>query len=127
MFFELLFFFKYSLLSLLFSILLLILGKICGIFYTYYDAEKQSVYECGFESFSLNPVFKKFEIEFLIISLFFLIFDLEIIFLLPWVINYSLAGFAGFCTIFSFLLILLIGFFIEYFRGVFNWNLIAKK
>lgn len=45
------------------------------------DFNKNSVYECGFQSFNEN--ISSFNIQYYIIAILFLIFDLEIMFLLP--------------------------------------------
>lgn len=45
------------------------------------DFNKNSVYECGFQSF--NEDISNFNIQYYIIAILFLIFDLEIMFLLP--------------------------------------------
>jgi NADH-quinone oxidoreductase subunit A len=49
------------------------------------DYEKHSAYECGFEPFGDARSF--FDIHFYTIGLLFIIFDLEIVFLIPFVIN----------------------------------------
>ena len=84
------------------------------------NQEKLSVYECGFSPFSDSR--NKFEVKFYIISILFIIFDLEIVFLFPWVIVLNNLGFLGFFSIILFLFILLIGFIYEWFRGALNWN-----
>jgi len=88
------------------------------------DREKGSSYECGFEPF--EDARTNFDIHFYIIGILFLIFDLEIAFLYPWV--YSVVSenifYAGnlFC-LFLFLSILGIGFIYEWRRNVLTWIL----
>ena len=48
------------------------------------DKEKLSTYECGFENFGNAK--KKFDIRFYLVSILFIIFDLEIAFLFPWAV-----------------------------------------
>jgi NADH:ubiquinone oxidoreductase subunit 3 (subunit A) len=103
------------------------LANLFGSFFINNSIEKNSVYECGFDTFSLNPIIKNFEIEFLLIALLFLIFDLEIMLLIPWILFYSHLGIFGYLIFLIFLIILLIGFLIEYFRGILHWNLAIKK
>ena len=47
-----------------------------------YDSEKLSAYECGFQPF--EDTRNKFDIKFYLVSILFIIFDLEIAFLFPW-------------------------------------------
>jgi len=73
-----------------------------------YDIEKNSAYECGFEPFEDSRI--KFDIKFYLISILFIIFDLEVIFLFPWAVSLHKIGSFGYFTMIIFLLILLIGF-----------------
>ena len=73
--------------------------------------EKISVYECGFEPFEDTRI--KFDIKFYLVSILFIIFDMEIVFLFPWILVASNIGFFGFFIILIFLIILFIGFFYE--------------
>lgn len=84
------------------------------------DEEKLSAYECGFEPFINARI--KFDITFVLIALLFLVFDIEIIFLIPWVISYEQTGFLSYCSILFFIIILFLGFMIEWFRGVLDWD-----
>jgi len=91
-----------------------------GFFFFFFKEngfEKISVYECGFEPFSGNVVFYKFSIDFLIIALLFLIFDVELFVLLPWLLAYPVLGIFGYVIFLLFLLILFFGWSIEYCRG----------
>jgi NADH:ubiquinone oxidoreductase subunit 3 (subunit A) len=56
--------------------------------------EKQTAYECGFEPFDDGK--KSFDIQFYIIGVLFLIFDLEVVFLFPWALSLSHIGIFGF-------------------------------
>ena len=58
------------------------------------NVEKASAYECGFEPFDESK--KSFDIQFYIVGVLFLIFDLEVAFLFPWSISLQSAGFFGF-------------------------------
>jgi NADH:ubiquinone oxidoreductase subunit 3 (subunit A) len=51
------------------------------------DIEKGSVYECGFEPFHISA--EGIEIHFLVVALLFIIFDLEIIFLVPLILTFG--------------------------------------
>ena len=83
-----------------------------------YITLKSSIYECGFEGFSNFK--ENFDLRYFIIGILFLIFDIEIIFLIPISINFLFLGFFGFWLVFFFILILLIGFIYEWKKGSLN-------
>jgi len=83
------------------------------------DAEKTSTYECGFEPFS-NPR-NTFDIHFYLVCLLFIIFDLEIVFLLPWALTYSFLTVSSFFIVLVFLTLLLFGFVFEWIKGALSW------
>ena len=72
------------------------------------DSEKLSAYECGFEAF--DDARSKFDVKFYLVSILFIIFDLEIAFLFPWAISLGNIGLLGFTSMMIFLFILTIGF-----------------
>jgi NADH-quinone oxidoreductase subunit A len=84
------------------------------------DKEKLSSYECGFEAFD-SPR-NKFDIRFYLISILFIIFDLEIAFLFPWSIVLKEIGVFGFWSMIFFLIVLTIGFAYEWKRGALDWE-----
>lgn len=76
------------------------------------DSEKLSPYECG-----INPMSdarRKFSVQFFLVGLLFLIFDLEVIFLFPWALSLFHVSFYGFWVAIIFLVILTIGFVYEF-------------
>jgi NADH:ubiquinone oxidoreductase subunit 3 (subunit A) len=75
------------------------------------DYEKHSAYECGFEPFGDARSF--FDIHFYTIGLLFIIFDLEIVFLIPFAINIDQTSVLGYANFLIFMLILLVGFYYE--------------
>ena len=75
------------------------------------DKEKLSSYECGFNPFSDSR--NEFAIKFYLIAILFIIFDLEISFLFPFILCLDLIGNIGIFAMFIFLFILTIGFIYE--------------
>jgi len=84
------------------------------------DAEKCSVYECGFEAFEDSRM--KFNVRFYLIAILFIIFDLEIAFLFPWAVVLGKIGMTGFVAMVIFLTILVIGFIYEWKKGALEWE-----
>lgn len=84
------------------------------------DPEKNSAYECGFEAF--GDARNKFDVRFYLVSLLFIIFDLEIAFLFPWAISLGKIGVFGFWSMMVFLGVLTVGFIYEWKKGALDWE-----
>jgi NADH-quinone oxidoreductase subunit A len=82
------------------------------------DYEKHSSYECGFEPFGDARSF--FDIHFYTIGLLFIIFDLEIVFLVPFVVNIEFTTGFAYISFYAFMVILLTGFYYEWALGLLN-------
>ena len=54
------------------------------------DPEKLSAYECGFNAF--DDARMKFDVRFYLVSILFIIFDLEVAFLFPWAVAFKEVG-----------------------------------
>jgi NADH-ubiquinone oxidoreductase chain 3 len=74
--------------------------------------EKDSAFECGFHSFAYQNRMQ-FSISFFIFALLFLIFDLEILLVYPYVVSAYFNGFYGLVFMLGFFLILTLGFVYE--------------
>src|SRR5262249_11633607 len=84
------------------------------------DPEKLSAYECGFNPF--DDARMKFDVRFYLVSLLFIIFDLEVAFLFPWAITLKEVGVFGFWSMMVFLAVLTIGFIYEWRKGALEWD-----
>jgi NADH-quinone oxidoreductase subunit A len=109
MFIEYILILKYFLFCLLISLILFFVSFFFVIQLS--NVEKISIYECGFNPF--NDSRNKFEVRFYIVAILFLVFDLEIVFLFPWVILLDVLTFFSFFIMLIFLFILIIGFVYE--------------
>lgn len=85
-----------------------------------YNVEKTAIYECGFDPISDSR--DKFEVRYYMLAILFIVFDIELMFMWPWVISLSFLGFSSFLFMFFFLLILTIGFFFEWSSGALEWR-----
>src|ERR1700741_5388149 len=65
------------------------------------DKEKVSAYECGFNAF--DDARMKFDVRFYLVSILFIIFDLEVAFLFPWAITLGDTGQFAFWSMMAFL------------------------
>jgi NADH-quinone oxidoreductase subunit A len=84
------------------------------------DTEKRSEYECGFEPFD-SATRLPFDVHFYLVGILFLIFDVEIALLFPWVTGLRIIGWSGFYLMLGFLLLLSLGFLYEWKRGALIW------
>lgn len=84
------------------------------------DPEKVSAYECGFNAF--DDARMKFDVRFYLVSILFIIFDLEIAFLFPWAVSLRDIGAPGFWAMMVFLGILVVGFLYEWKKGALDWE-----
>ena len=84
------------------------------------DPEKLSAYECGFNAF--DDARMKFDVRFYLVSILFIIFDLEVAFLFPWAVSFSKIGMLGFWSMMVFLAVLTIGFAYEWKKGALEWD-----
>ncbi len=82
--------------------------------------EKLSAYECGFEAF--DDARRRFDVRFYLVSILFIIFDLEVAFLFPWAVSLSDIGVFGFLSMLGFLAVLTVGFIYEWNKGALDWE-----
>ncbi len=88
------------------------------------DSEKLSAYECGFNAF--DDARMKFDVRFYLVSILFIIFDLEVAFLFPWAVSIWDLGQGGmvfaFWSMMAFLAVLTVGFIYEWKKGALEWQ-----
>lgn len=84
------------------------------------NAEKYSQYECGFAPF--EGARAKFDVRFYLVAILFILFDLEVAFLLPWAVVFRELGNAAFWAMLAFLGLLLLGFAYEWRKGALEWE-----
>ena len=79
------------------------------------DREKLTAYECGFNPFEDSR--NEFDVRFYLVAILFLIFDIEISFLFPFIASFHCINFIGLYSMFFFLFILTVGFVYEWQKG----------
>ena len=88
------------------------------------DPEKLSAYECGYNAF--DDARMKFDVRFYLVSILFIIFDLEVAFLFPWATSLMKlpheAQVFAFWSMMAFLGVLTVGFIYEWKKGALEWE-----
>jgi len=81
--------------------------------------EKGSSYECGFEPF--GGAHSIFNIQYFIVGILFMIFDLEVAYLFAWALHLGSLPWFSFWVVIGFLVLLIIGFVYEWKQGALDW------
>ncbi len=81
---------------------------------------KLSPYECGMES--TGDPWVQFRVQYYIYGLLFVIFDVEVVFIVPWAIVWKGLGPVVFVEMVLFLAILVVGLLYAWKRGVLEWD-----
>ena len=92
------------------------------------DQEKVSTYECGFNAF--DDARMKFDVQFYIVAILFIIVDLDVAFLFPWAVtlfNPTLGAdrdfqIFAFWSMFVFIGVFAVGFLYEWKKGALEWR-----
>ncbi len=80
---------------------------------------KLTIYECGPEV-TKQP--NTISTQFYLIALLFILFDVEIIFMFPWAIDFKILGWFGFAEMILFILLLTVGFIYAWKKGALEWH-----
>lgn len=84
------------------------------------DAEKSSIYECGFDPY--EDARNEFDVRFYLVAILFIIFDLETVFFFPWCISLSYMNSTAFWAMGDFIVELMVGYIYAWRIGALNWN-----
>ena len=84
------------------------------------ETEKLSVYECGFEPYEDSR--HKFNINFYIVAILFVIFDIEAMYLFSWAVSISSLDLIGFWSMVDFIIELGVGFLYVLYLGALDWE-----
>ena len=80
---------------------------------------KTTIYECGPEV-TKQP--NTISVQFYLMALLFILFDVEIIFMFPWAVDFKVLGWFGFVEMILFILLLVIGFIYAWKKGALEWH-----
>jgi len=81
---------------------------------------KLDPFECGIESQGNARI--PFNIKYFLVAILFVLFDVEVIFMYPWAVNFKELEIAGFVEMMIFIALLLVGFFYLIKKGALNWE-----
>jgi NADH-quinone oxidoreductase subunit A len=82
--------------------------------------EKLETFECGIESQGNARI--PFSVKYFLAAILFVLFDVEVIFLYPWAVDFRSLGLAGFWEMISYMAVILIGFFYILKKGALKWD-----
>lgn len=81
---------------------------------------KDASFECGIESLGNARI--PFSVKYFLVAILFVLFDVEVIFLYPWAINFKELGIEGMVKMVIFMLLLLVGFFYIIKKKALDWE-----
>jgi NADH-quinone oxidoreductase subunit A len=81
---------------------------------------KDAIFECGIESQG-NARFP-FSVKYFLVAILFVLFDVEVIFMYPWAVNFKELGWVGIIEMFSFIALLLVGFYYLKAKKALKWE-----
>ncbi len=77
-------------------------------------------FECGIEG--MGNARSPFSVKYFLIAILFVLFDVEVIFMYPWAVNFKELGKAGFLEMFLFMMLVLAGFIYIILKGALKWD-----
>jgi NADH-quinone oxidoreductase subunit A len=96
------------------------------LFLSYYlsvqnpESEKLSTYECGFEPY--EDARHKFSVNFYVVAILFIVFDIESMYLFPWSVSLSQIDIVGFWSMIDFIIELGVGYIYVIYMGALDWD-----
>lgn len=81
---------------------------------------KDASFECGVPQYGNARI--PFSVKYFLVAILFVIFDIEVIFMYPWAVNFRELGMDGFLKMLMFMGLLLIGFYYVIKKGALEWE-----
>jgi len=85
-----------------------------------HSKSKDKNFECGIESVGNARI--PFSVKYFLVAILFVLFDVEVIFLYPWAVNFKELGVEGMIKMVIFMTLLLIGFFYIIKKKALEWE-----
>lgn len=105
-------------LSTIFAFLVVVIGHLFGPKRP--TARKSAPYESGMKP--IGPGTRRMPVRFYLIAVLFILFDIEVVFFLPWAVVFRQLGLFGLIEMFVFILILLVGYVYAWKKGALEWD-----
>jgi NADH-quinone oxidoreductase subunit A len=87
-----------------------------------FNKAKLDAYECGIEPTPQPVGGGRFPVKFYLTAMLFIVFDIEIIFLYPWAVNFGMLGVFGFVEMVLFIVTVFVAFAYVWRRGGLDWD-----
>ena len=84
------------------------------------SARKSETYESGMKP--IGPGTRRMPVRFYMVAVLFILFDIEVVFFLPWAVVFRQLGVPGLIEMFVFILILLVGYVYAWKMGALDWD-----
>jgi len=81
---------------------------------------KLGVYECGMEP--ITSARERFSVKFYMVAMLFILFDIEIVFMYPWAVQFQSLGLNGLIAMILFMVLLFAGFIYVLKKGALKWD-----
>jgi len=81
---------------------------------------KLDTFECGIEPQGNSRL--PFNVKYFLVAILFVLFDVEVIFMYPWAVNFIKLGMFGFIEMIIFIFLLMLGFLYIIKKGALNWE-----
>ena len=85
-----------------------------------YSKAKLENFECGIEG--MGNARSPFSVKYFLIAILFVLFDVEVIFMYPWAVNFKELGKDGFIEMLLFMVLVLVGFIYILLKGALKWD-----
>jgi len=83
-------------------------------------SRKSAPYESGMRP--IGPGTRRIPVHFYLVAVLFILFDIEVVFFLPWAVVFKRLGLFGLIEMFIFILILLVGYVYAWKKGALEWE-----
>ena len=84
------------------------------------NREKHSSYESGMEP--IRSAHERFSVKYYMVAVLFILFDIEVVFMYPWAVQYRNLGLFGFVEMVVFIVILMVGYVYILKKGALRWD-----
>lgn len=100
------------------SVVVLFMSRVLGPYRP--NRRKLTPYESGMTP--IGPAQRRIPVKFYLVAVLFIIFDVEVIFFLPWAVVFRDLGLFALAVMGFFLIVLIIGFVYEWKKGAMEWE-----